>query len=428
MGDEPSSKRQRREPCQLCNKSDHSAPTCPRLSQRGEKRTVNLTQGRIPRKGSATFSLKEVEECDDYDMYDFETKPTNMYHLAKASQIHMKHVDYPNQGNSNCSIPKDQIYAPHLSRIISCMVNSTGPGSHDNAILVDNGAELPIVNSLKLLSDVRHDHRAIILSGVNGKTAERLCTRGTWSIQVLNEGKTGLIKIKNTLYAPNSPKNIVALRDFETIDTTTIRKGDTLKVFDNSTRQAILTASQNKRDGLYYLSEPQQKGIYSARALPYMTLHERLGHPSNERLDKCLAHELLQDVKAIPRRGNNRDQKCVTCKQAKMDRKKATFFEEKEEYKPGELLHGDIIVLPVIGIRGDKYALLLTDDESRYRWIFTMKTRADLHILIRRIVNLVLTQYNTRVKRLRTDNEFVTNAMKELTDQYGIITEPSPPY
>jgi hypothetical protein len=104
------------------------------------------------------------------------------------------------------------------------------------------------------------------------------------------------------------------------------------------------------------------------------------------------------------------------------------IFEGKEEYAPGEMLHGDILVMPVPGIRRDRYALLLTDDNTRFVWLFTTKTRERLHLLIKKIVNMILTQYDTRVKRLRTDNEFITAGMELLADDYGIICEPSPPY
>ena len=61
----------------------------------------------------------------------------------------------------------------------------------------------------------------------------------------------------------------------------------------------------------------------------------RLGHPSNIRLDQCLTHNLLQDFNTTSTK-KEREEKCVIREQAKMPRQKATIFEEKEEYAPGE--------------------------------------------------------------------------------------------
>jgi hypothetical protein len=52
------------------------------------------------------------------------------------------------------------------------------------------------------------------------------------------------------------------------------------------------------------------------------------------------------------------------------------------------MLHGDILVMPVPGIRRDRYALLLTDDNTRFVWLFTTKTRERLHLLIKKLLSL----------------------------------------
>jgi hypothetical protein len=176
--------------------------------------------------------------------------------------------------------------------------------------------------------------------------------------------------------------------------------------------------------------------------LPQPTTRPRATPARNKRTEHCMkdldtqATEDLTNVSRItcyktstpppPRRSVKKDASSAI--RQKVPRQKATFFEEKEEYAPGECLHGDILLMPIAGIRGDKCALFLTDDSTKYVWLYATKTREQLRILIKRIVNLILTQHGTRVKRLRTDNEFITAGMKLLADEYGIICSPSPPY
>ena len=96
-----------------------------------------------------------------------------------------------------------------------------------------------------------------------------------------------------------------------------------------------------------------------------------------------------------------------------MPRSRVKFFHEREKYEAGECIHADIIVMPP-SRRGFKNVLLMTDDRSKYFFVQILKTRAVLHICIRRLINLIKTQHNTCIKTLRTDNEFITAAIEDL--------------
>ena len=78
--------------------------------------------------------------------------------------------------------------------------------------------------------------------------------------------------------------------------------------------------------------------------------------------------------------------------------------------------------------QGFKYALLATDDRSRFTFHKNLKTREGLDRHIRHIVVKIETQFKTKVQRIRTDNEFVTTAIKQFCNDRGIILEPCPPH
>ncbi len=60
-------------------------------------------------------------------------------------------------------------------------------------------------------------------------------------------------------------------------------------------------------------------------------------------------------------------------------------------------------MLTVIGTRGDRYAFLMTDDVSRYEWIFLMNEKATF------TSGSNQSKHYKRVNRIRTDNEFANN-------------------
>jgi hypothetical protein len=188
-----------------------------------------------------------------------------------------------------------------------------------------------------------------------------------------------------------------------------------------------MTAKQGQ-DGMYYLNTPE---AVSMTALPVMRtaketiskeefdiLHRRLGHPSANRIKFSLDQGLFADMKPTSLKLDQMHHICTICDQAKMPRKRVKFFHEQEEYEVGECVHADIIIMPP-SRQGYKNVLLMTDDRSKYFWVQILKTRAGLHTCIKRIINLIKTQHGTRVKRLRSDNEFITGAMSLLEGETG---------
>lgn len=70
----------------------------------------------------------------------------------------------------------------------------------------------------------------------------------------------------------------------------------------------------------------------------------------------------------------------------------------------------DLIHIDVWGIHSvqtfDKNKIFLTivDDHSRMTWLYMLKLKSDFVFVLRRFLQLVLTQFNKRVKVIRSDN------------------------
>jgi len=64
--------------------------------------------------------------------------------------------------------------------------------------------------------------------------------------------------------------------------------------------------------------------------------------------------------------------------------------------------------------------LTVVDDFSRHTWIFLMKTKAETRTLVHNFVSFIHTQFNKRIKIIRTNNGIEFN-MPSFYNDLGII-------
>ena len=129
-----------------------------------------------------------------------------------------------------------------------------------------------------------------------------------------------------------------------------------------------------------------------------MLWHQRLGHPSPAKL------QVLSTELSIPRCIIPSHSTCTVCPLAKQ--KRLSFpFNNNLSLKPFDLLHLDIWgPFAQESIEGYKYFLTIVDDCSRVTWIHLLKRKSDVITLFPEFLQRVYTQYNVRVKAIRSDN------------------------
>ena len=72
---------------------------------------------------------------------------------------------------------------------------------------------------------------------------------------------------------------------------------------------------------------------------------------------------------------------------------------------PFEIIHCDIWgPHHVPSYNGCRYFLKLVDNYSRFTWLLLLKHKSDLLTIIPRFFAMALTQFNFRIKMLRSDN------------------------
>lgn len=74
---------------------------------------------------------------------------------------------------------------------------------------------------------------------------------------------------------------------------------------------------------------------------------------------------------------------------------------------------------------GHKYFLTVVDDLSRYTWIFLLRLKSDVCIIIQKFLVHSKTQFDKTVKCVRTDNgtEFLNNVCSTMFNSLGIICQ-----
>lgn len=77
--------------------------------------------------------------------------------------------------------------------------------------------------------------------------------------------------------------------------------------------------------------------------------------------------------------------------------------------------------------QGHRYFLTILDDHTRVMWVYLMRTKDEAFQAITDFIHLASTQYNKKVKKIRTDNagEYDDKQCKPLFQSLGIVHETS---
>ncbi|GKC54747.1 putative ribonuclease H-like domain-containing protein [Tanacetum coccineum] len=111
----------------------------------------------------------------------------------------------------------------------------------------------------------------------------------------------------------------------------------------------------------------------------------------------------------------------IICKQHKATYKAITVV--SSIYEPLQLLHMDLFgPTSIRSIDHKYYCLVITDDYSRFCWVFFLETKDETYPILKDFISLVENQLNKKVKAIRCDNgtEFKNAKLIELCGEKGI--------
>ncbi|GKA51382.1 putative ribonuclease H-like domain-containing protein [Tanacetum coccineum] len=151
--------------------------------------------------------------------------------------------------------------------------------------------------------------------------------------------------------------------------------------------------------------------------------HRRLGHVNFKNLNKLMKGNL---VRGLPSKIFQNDHTCVAYQKGKQHKAACKAKVVSSISQPLQLLHMDLFgPTSVRSINHTTYFLVITDDFSRFNWVFFLRTKDETSGILKDFIRQIENQLNKKVKTIRCDNgtEFKNREMIELCGLKGIKRE-----
>ncbi|GJT28045.1 putative ribonuclease H-like domain-containing protein [Tanacetum coccineum] len=154
-----------------------------------------------------------------------------------------------------------------------------------------------------------------------------------------------------------------------------------------------------------------------------MLWHRRLGHVNFKNINKLVKENLVRD---LPLKRFENDQTCVACLKGKQHRASCKTKAFSPITKPLFMLHMDLFGPTFVSsLMHKKYCLVVTDDYSRFSWVFFLSTKDETTEILKNFIKEVENLVDKKVKIIRSDNgtEFKNKVMDDFCREKGIKRE-----
>ncbi|GJX28300.1 putative ribonuclease H-like domain-containing protein [Tanacetum coccineum] len=151
--------------------------------------------------------------------------------------------------------------------------------------------------------------------------------------------------------------------------------------------------------------------------------HRRLGHLNFKNLNKLVKDNL---VRGLPSKSFKNDHTCVACQKGKQHKASCKAKMDRYVTHPLHTLHMDLFgPTSVRSINHASYCLVITDDCSRFCWVFFLAKKDETSGILKTFIKQIENQLNQKVKIIRSDNgtEFKNRVMLEFCGEKGIKQE-----
>ncbi|GJZ37105.1 putative ribonuclease H-like domain-containing protein, partial [Tanacetum coccineum] len=153
------------------------------------------------------------------------------------------------------------------------------------------------------------------------------------------------------------------------------------------------------------------------------TWHRRLGHINFKTMNKLVKGNL---VKGLPLKIFENDHSCVACQKGKQHKASYKTKLVNSISKPLHMLHMDLFgPTNVKSLMKKSYCLVVTDDFSRFSWVFFLATKDETSGILKTFITEIENQLDHKVKVIRSDNgtEFKNSIMNQFCEMKGIKRE-----
>ncbi|GJV71870.1 putative ribonuclease H-like domain-containing protein [Tanacetum coccineum] len=154
-----------------------------------------------------------------------------------------------------------------------------------------------------------------------------------------------------------------------------------------------------------------------------MLWHRRLGHINFKNINKLVKDNL---VRGLPTKRFENDQTCVACLKGKQHRASCKSKVLNPITKPLFMLHMDLFGPTFVSsLMHKKYCLVVTNDYSRFTWVFFLATKDETSEILKNFIKEIENLVDKKVKIIRCDNgtEFKNKVMDDFCREKGIRRE-----
>ncbi|GJS55823.1 putative ribonuclease H-like domain-containing protein [Tanacetum coccineum] len=301
---------------------------------------------------------------------------------------------------------------------------NAGKPQHDDKGFVDSGCSRHMTGNIAYLSDFKQFDGGYVAFG-GGAYGGKISGKGTLKtdnldfedVYFVNELKFNLFSVSQMC----DKKNYVLFTDTECLVLS-----PNFKLPDEN--QILLKIP--RKDNMYSFD---MKNIVPKESLTClvakatldesMLWHRRLGHINFKNINKLVKDNL---VRGLPTKRFENDQTCVACLKGKQHRASCKSKVLNPITKPLFMLHMDLFGPTFVSsLMHKKYCLVVTDDYSRFTWVFFLTTKDETSEILKRFIKEIENLVDKKVKIIRSDNgtEFKNKVMDDFCREKCIKRE-----
>ncbi|GJX57056.1 putative ribonuclease H-like domain-containing protein [Tanacetum coccineum] len=143
--------------------------------------------------------------------------------------------------------------------------------------------------------------------------------------------------------------------------------------------------------------------------------HRRLGHVNFKTMNKLVKGNL---VRGLPSKIFENDHTCVACQKGKQHKASCKAKLVSFISQPLQMLHMDLFgPTSVRSINHKTYCLVVTDDFSRFSWVFFLASKDETSGILKRFITEIENQLNHKVKVISKNEKALKNVLDKMMDQ-----------
>ncbi|GJZ11745.1 retrovirus-related pol polyprotein from transposon TNT 1-94 [Tanacetum coccineum] len=281
--------------------------------------------------------------------------------------------------------PKSPVHYARPRTHFQNQAQSTSNSQLNDKGFVNSGCSRHMSGNIAHLSDFKDFDGGYVTFG-GGANGGRITDKGTIKTDKLDFDDVYFVKeLKFNLFSVSQmcdKKNYVLFTDSECLVLSpNFKLPDENQILLKIPRQDNMYSFDMKnivpKDGLTCL-------VAKATSEESMLWHRRLGHVNFKNINKLVKENLVRD---LPLKRFENDQTCVACLKGKQHRASCKTKAFNPITKPLFMLHMDLFGPTFVSsLMHKKYCLVVTDDYSRFSWVFFLRTKDETSEILKNFI------------------------------------------